>query len=290
VADGDKGLRVINVADPAHPTEVGFYDTPGYARGVAVSGSYAYVADGDGLRVINVADPAHPTEVGFYDTPGIAEGVAVSGSYAYVATWDGLRVINVADPAHPTEVGFYDTPGWAHGVAVSGSYAYVANGGGGLVILRMLRDKVTGSIPTTGGSLSSTSGDTQFFFPAGAVTQTITLVYRHLWTDQDTGSLTGIGHTFEVTAIYSDTGQPAQLAPGQTYTITVHYTDAEKGPVIENTLALYYWDGNKWVKEPSSVVDPANNRVTARPNHLSLWAVLGETRRVYLPLVLRNYR
>jgi hypothetical protein len=120
--------------------------------------------------------------------------------------------------------------------------------------------------------------------------QTITLVYRHLWTDQDTDLLAGIGHTFEVTAIYSDTGQPAQLAPGQTYTITVHYTDAEKGPVIEGTLALYYWDGNKWVKEPSSVVDPANNRVTARPNHLSLWAVLGETRRVYLPLVVRNYR
>jgi hypothetical protein len=80
------GLRVIDVSDPAHPTEVGFYDTPGYARGVAVSGPYAYVADGgSGLRVIDVSDPAHPTEVGFYDTPGYAYGVAVSGPYAYVA-------------------------------------------------------------------------------------------------------------------------------------------------------------------------------------------------------------
>jgi len=102
--------------------------------------------------------------------------------------------------------------------------------------------------------------------------------------------LVGIGHTFEVTAVYSDTGQPAQLAPGQTYTITVHYTDAEKGPAIENTLALYYWDGSRWVKEASSAVDTAANTIIAHPSHLSLWAVLGETRRVYLPLVLRNYR
>jgi len=92
-----------------------------------------------------------------------------------------------------------------------------------------------------------------------------------------------------VTAVYSDTGQPAQLAPGQTYTITVRYTDAEKGPVIENTLALYYWNGSGWVKEPSSVVDTVANTVRATPNHFSLWAVLGETRRIYLPLVLRNW-
>jgi hypothetical protein len=264
----------------------------GMPRAWRSPGSYAYVADGDsGLRIINVSDPAHPGEVGFYDTPGYAYGVAVSGSYAYVADGDsGLRIINVADPAHPSEVGFYDTPGYAYGVAVSGSYAYVADGNSGLVILRLLRDKVMGSIPPTGGTLSSTSGDTRFLFPVDAVTQTITMVYRHLWTDQDTGPLTGIGHTFEVTAVYSDTGQPAQIAPGQNYTLTVHYTEAEKGPAIESTLALYYWDGNQWVQEPSSVLDTAANTVTAYPNHFSLWAVLGETKRVYLPLVLRNYR
>jgi hypothetical protein len=38
-------LRVIDVSNPSSPREVGFYDTPGWAYGVAVSGSYAYVAD-----------------------------------------------------------------------------------------------------------------------------------------------------------------------------------------------------------------------------------------------------
>jgi len=42
----------VDVSDPAHPTEVGAYDTPGWANGVAVSGTHAYVADGDGGLVI----------------------------------------------------------------------------------------------------------------------------------------------------------------------------------------------------------------------------------------------
>ncbi|NQT33795.1 hypothetical protein HQ587_01290 [bacterium] len=65
------GLRVISVDDPEHPEEVGYYNTPGRAEGVTVSGDYAYVADGGGsLRVISVADPEQPEEVGFCDTPG----------------------------------------------------------------------------------------------------------------------------------------------------------------------------------------------------------------------------
>ena len=72
----------------------GRYDTGGYAFGVYVSGSYAYVADGgDGLRIIDVSVPSSPYEIGFYNTGDTAYGVYVSGSYAYVADYeDGLRV------------------------------------------------------------------------------------------------------------------------------------------------------------------------------------------------------
>ena len=135
VADFAAGLRVISVADPAHPTEVGYYDTPGHADGVAVVGNLAYVSDGDsGLRVISVADPAHPTEVGHCGTLGYAREVDVVGDYAYVAHDSGLSVISVADPAHPTEVGSYHTQYGAFGVAVAGAYAYVGNSEGLWVI------------------------------------------------------------------------------------------------------------------------------------------------------------
>jgi len=143
VADGSAGLRVVDISTPVNPAEVGFYDTPGGANGVAVAGGYAYVV-GDsghpdyigGLRVVDVSTPANPTEVGFYDTPGSASGVAVAGGYAYVAdARGGLRVVDVSTPFDPTEVGFYDTPGRAYGVAVAGGYAYVADWNAGLRVV-----------------------------------------------------------------------------------------------------------------------------------------------------------
>jgi branched-chain amino acid transport system substrate-binding protein len=143
--------------------------------------------------------------------------------------------------------------------------------------------------PESGGMVTSEHGDTTVQIPSGAITDTIVITYTLAHSPAPGGNLIGIGHVFDVTAVYSGTGQPAQIAPGHTYTVTVQYTDAEKGPAIESTLALYYWDGSQWIKEPSSVVDTANNTVTAMPNHFSRWAVLGETRRVYLPLILKNY-
>ncbi len=45
VADGDAGLQIIDVSNPASPVRLGGYDTSGTAYGVAVSGTVAYVAD-----------------------------------------------------------------------------------------------------------------------------------------------------------------------------------------------------------------------------------------------------
>jgi hypothetical protein len=160
--------------------------------------------------------------------------------------------------------------------------------GGSIDIATWRITRVSGEIGTGGGSLTSYHGETIIQIPAGAITDTIVITHTPAYILPPGGNLTGIGHAFDVTAVYSSTGQPAQIAPGQTYTITVRYTEVERGPAIEETLALYWWDGSRWVKEPSSVVDTVANTVTAHPNHFSRWAVLGETRRIYLPLVLRN--
>jgi hypothetical protein len=117
--------------------EVGHYDTPGRAHGVAVAGSYAYVADWkSGLRIVDISNPQSPHGEGHYDTPGRARGVAVGGSYAYVADGNsGLRIIDVSNPQSPSEAGAYHTPGRAYGVAVAGSYAYVADAWAGLRVI-----------------------------------------------------------------------------------------------------------------------------------------------------------
>jgi Tol biopolymer transport system component len=144
------------------------------------------------------------------------------------------------------------------------------------------------TIPTSGGTLAA-SGIIMDFFPH---TFTDTVVITHTAYSSGAapspgGNLTGIDHFFGIDAVYESTGQPAQPAPGQVYTVTISYSEEEKGAAIEGTLSLYYWNGSQWVQETSSMVDTANNTVIAAPNHLSLWAVLGETRRVYLPLVLK---
>jgi len=131
IADGDNGLSIVNVSDPAHPALAGSCDTPGTAQDVAVSGSFAYMADGDGgLRVINVADSAHPALVSSYVVSNTAYSVVVSGTYAYMAYgYSGLHIVNVSDPAHPAPVGSVPDPqyGYATDVALDGSRAYVTD-------------------------------------------------------------------------------------------------------------------------------------------------------------------
>jgi len=172
---------------------------------------------------------------------------------------------------------------------------------------------VTGTVQPTGVTIiTSRDNNIELRFPSGVVSQTVVVHYARNNTAvtlplvgamnaenglseptfrvMSNNNLVGVDRSFYVTATYESTGLPADLLPGASYTITVDYADTETGTAVENTLALYWWDGDQWVKEPSSAVDTINNIVTAAPGHFSLWAVLGETtHRLYLPLVMKNY-
>jgi hypothetical protein len=136
----DKGLRVISIADPANPVEVGYWQCSsglGGAHDIVLRGEYAYVADNSyGLWIVSIADTTHPVEVGYWDGGGGAMGVAACEGLAYLAEQDScLSVISVADPAHPVRVGRWsDTYGFGLDVAVDGDYAYVARRSSGLYV------------------------------------------------------------------------------------------------------------------------------------------------------------
>lgn len=134
-----RGLEILDVSNPTHPQWVSAYDIHHThdVRGIAVDGSYAYIAEKEaGLVVISVKEPSHAKWVGNYDTSGRALGVALSGSYAYVADGSaGLVVIDVSNPTQPRYVGGCDTPGDAVNVVLSSSYAYVADGSAGLQVI-----------------------------------------------------------------------------------------------------------------------------------------------------------
>jgi len=108
---------MVGLVGRAHAV-IGSVDTPGYARWVMVSGSYAYVADDyKGLQVIDVGNPRNPAIAGSVDTPGNAKKVFVSGSFAYVADyWDGFHIVNISNPATPALLGSLYLPDAAEGV------------------------------------------------------------------------------------------------------------------------------------------------------------------------------
>ena len=170
-------LEVIDIANPANPQRVGgFYLVQGwevYVSGVAVSGSYAYVAgcwrEGTnefyGLQVIDISSLANPQRVGEYKT-GWWPDVAVSGNYAYVVcrtslmwpwweTIDGLEIIDISDPTKPRRVSGCDIGGFATGVAVSENYAYIAGTLTGLQVI----DISDPADPKHVGGNSSISGE-----------------------------------------------------------------------------------------------------------------------------------
>jgi len=167
---------------------------------------------------------------------------------------------------------------------------YSAGGLGDIAAWRITQ--VSDVIDPGGGDLTSYDGNTTVEIPAGAITDTVVITHTPATGTPPGGNLAGIGHVFDVTAVYSDTGQSAQIVSGHTCTITAQYTDTEKGPVIEDTMGLHWWDegASEWSQQGiTSSVNITDNLVIAQVDHFSLFAVLGETFRVYLPVVLRNY-
>jgi hypothetical protein len=139
--DGDSGLQVFDISDPANPVHIGNYDTSGFSSDVFVSGDYAFVADGlSGLQVVDIIDPSKPSPVSNYDTPGYSRGVTVEGDHAYVADGEvrgdaSLLVIDISDPAKPSLAGTLAVTGLPIGTFVWGDYAYFASGPGGLQVI-----------------------------------------------------------------------------------------------------------------------------------------------------------
>jgi len=137
-------LWVVNVSNPAQPTQAAKYDlAPGIAHGeqttaLYISGNYGYVtSEGStfsGLRVLNLSNPSAPTFMGALNTnPLRPNRIFVAGQYAYLtgdagaSDSNGLRVVNVAQPAAPQPVGSLGLAGFISGIFVSGNYAFLTD-------------------------------------------------------------------------------------------------------------------------------------------------------------------
>ncbi len=125
----EDGFRILSVADPARPYELGRYDYPGaFSHSVEVSedGRTAYVTDEifsapyGGLRVLDVSDPSDIREVGAWECPGSDASIHNLfrlGDLLYVSYYMcGVRILDISDPRAPVEIAHADVDGASGGL------------------------------------------------------------------------------------------------------------------------------------------------------------------------------
>jgi hypothetical protein len=139
VADGEAGLRILDLSDLEAVHEVGQYTPPkADIRAVTVVGPYAYVAAGArGLVVLDIRNPLIPREVGRFDTPQAVRSVKVAGSHVYIGDSGWLRVADISAPTAPKEIAAAKMPSHAEDLWVSNGVAYVAAYDAGLLLLEL---------------------------------------------------------------------------------------------------------------------------------------------------------
>lgn len=138
VANGFAGLRVIDIADPSNPRQVGGHGGEGYAGGLDIAGNQLYLADGQfgGLVVLDISDPANPRRLGVYTSGRPIEDVRVSGGLAYLACGAaGLDIVDVREPAAMSRVGAFPDSYGSRALELAGSYALLADGPGGMLVV-----------------------------------------------------------------------------------------------------------------------------------------------------------
>ena len=216
----------------------------------------------------------------------ITDSVPTGATYLGGGSFDGAVVSwTVASLAPQTVISRTFTVTAVQSI-LNDSYGVTADGGFTALGQTVVGTGVGQIVPPGGGTITPATGVT-ITVPSGAFDDTVIIIYIPQGIT-NTGSLSQVGVFYEILLTYLD-GSPAQLQPGQRYTITVGYDQADVPLGVDETgLALYYWDGNAWLKEETSQVDSAANMVSASPDHASLWAILVKIEQVnYLPLILK---
>ncbi len=108
VADGEKGLKVFDISDPAHPHQAGKVDslnarivTP-YKTPQGIQ--HLCVISPSALTIIDLTDPFKPRPIGSFATE-FAEDAIVCNRYIFLADgYRGLKIIDISNPSLPTLV------------------------------------------------------------------------------------------------------------------------------------------------------------------------------------------
>jgi hypothetical protein len=114
IADGDKGMTILDISNPDWPAIIGTYPTPGIATTIAVSEKYAFIGDSwNCISIFDISDAALARKVGSFWT----QSCPIT-----------LKVYKCADGTE---------------------YLYSAEGAAGLKVIRIPENLASGSKPNT---------------------------------------------------------------------------------------------------------------------------------------------
>lgn len=145
----DYGLKVISLADPNVPQEIGMLpdESEPYLYDLAVNDNFVYLlttscreATCDGketrLQVVDATDPANMTIAAQLPILNGITNLELSGDNLILSGIE-FWLVDVSNPAQPQINGQIETPGYASDAVIINDLIYVADGAGGLLILRM---------------------------------------------------------------------------------------------------------------------------------------------------------
>jgi hypothetical protein len=159
VADGDDGLKILNISNPTNLKQTGALGLPGFAGRVAVEGDVAVVTDAtqNRVHVVDVSDKFGPVLKWTFKTLDIAREVAIQGSVAFLAErgddplgpayFSGVEAVScklTAKPASLNSAGIKNI----RDVAVTSGHVFILDPGGLTVLSRSAKGFVTAPLAT----------------------------------------------------------------------------------------------------------------------------------------------
>jgi hypothetical protein len=132
----DDGLTIVDVSNRAAPSVLSSLDLGGETMGVAVKGSYAFLANTNtDFNVVDVSNPNAPVLVASKGTSGKAYDVAVKDDIAYVTSFGGeLYLFRISNSGSAKQIAVLGILAWTNAGSDAANLAKlskpVSSGGG----------------------------------------------------------------------------------------------------------------------------------------------------------------
>jgi hypothetical protein len=132
VVGANYGLTVLDISNPANPSEVGAYSMNKIMMDVAIDGDYLYAIemftlDEGQFSVYNISNLANPVKLQSLFLNGQPEALLVKNNVAYVALRsDPLVAIDISSPSTPEIVFIGDSSSWGRALYEKNDVLYLA--------------------------------------------------------------------------------------------------------------------------------------------------------------------